>query len=135
MIIDPIVFENECIFKTSRSGGKGGQHVNKTETKVALWFHVATSTIFSDAEKERICKRLSTYINDDGYLQFICDEQRSQLQNKQLVIERATRMLDKALKVTKPRKRTTPTKASIEKRLNDKRQNALKKTERGKLSE
>ncbi len=132
-MIDPTIFENECIFRTSRSSGKGGQHVNKTESKVGLWFNVATSALFSDEEKERVLLRLASYITDDGYLQLSCDEQRSQLQNKQLVIERAMTMLEKALLVAKPRRPSKPSKASVEKRLEEKRRNALKKSERGRL--
>jgi len=114
-MIDPIIFENECLFKTSRSSGKGGQNVNKTETKVGLWFDVAASALFSDEEKTLILSRLASVITDDGYLQLTCDEQRSQLQNKQLVVERAIGMLEKALVVPKPRKKTKPSKATIEK--------------------
>ena len=125
-----ITFENECLFKTSRSSGKGGQNVNKTETKVGLWFDVAASALFTDEEKTRIRLRLASAITDDGYLQLTCDEQRSQLQNKQLVIERAIAMLEKALVVPKPRKKTKPSKATVEKRLEEKRKKSLKKTER-----
>ena len=132
-MIDYISFENECTFRTSRSSGKGGQHVNKTETKVGLWFDVAGSALFSDEEKAQVFSRLSSVITDDGYLQLNCEEQRSQLQNKQLVIERAILMLEKATVPPKPRKKTKPSKASIEKRLERKRKNSLKKTERGKL--
>ncbi len=132
-MIDSIAFENECLFRTSRSSGKGGQNVNKTETKVGLWFDVAASTLFNDEEKARILLRLVSVITDDGYLQLTCDEQRSQLQNKQLVIERAITMFEKALVVPKPRKRTKPSKASVEKRLEEKRRNSLRKNERGKL--
>jgi len=132
-MIDSVTFENECVFKTSRSSGKGGQNVNKTETKVCLWFDVAASTLFNDEEKTRILSRLSSVITNDGYLQLNCDEQRSQLQNKQLVIERAIVMLEKALVVTKPRKRTKPSKESVEKRLEEKRRNANKKNERGQI--
>ena len=129
-MIEPVSFENECIFRTSRSSGKGGQNVNKTETKVALWFDVAASTIFDNEEKTRIFSKLTTAITDDGYLQLNCDEQRSQLQNKQLVIERAIRMLEKALIVAKPRKKIKPSKAMVEKRLEDKRRTSIKKSER-----
>ena len=132
-MIDSTVFENKCIFRTSRSSGKGSQNVNKTETKVGLWFDVAASTLFSDEEKTRIHSRLASVITDDGFLQLACDEQRSQLQNKQLVIERALAMLEKALVKPKPRKRTKPSKAAVEKRLEDKRRVANKKSERGKL--
>ena len=127
-----IAFENECLFKTSRSGGKGGQNVNKTETKVGLWFDVAASALFNDEEKTRIFSRLASAITDDGYLQLTCDEQRSQLQNKQLVVERAIGMIEKSLVVAKPRKKTKPSKATIEKRLDEKKKISLKKTERKK---
>jgi len=132
-MIDASVFENECIFRTSRSSGKGGQHVNKTETKVGLWFDVAASALFSDEEKARIHSRLESVITDDGYLQLNCDEQRSQLQNRQSVIERAIEILEKSLIITKPRKRTKPSKEAVEKRLEEKRKKSLKKSERSKL--
>ena len=131
-MIDSAVFENECLFKTSRSSGKGGQNVNKTETKVGLWFDVAASALFSDEEKTRILSRLASVITDGGYLQLTCDEQRSQLQNRQLVVERAITALEKAVAVRKPRKKTKPSKATIEKRLEEKRKKSFKKTDRNK---
>ena len=132
-VIDSVAFENECTFRTSRSSGKGGQHVNKTETKVGLWFDVATSALFNDEEKARIFSKLASVITNDGFLQLNCDEQRSQLQNKQSVIERAIALLEKSLVVAKPRKRTKPSKAAVEKRLEEKRRISLKKNERGRL--
>lgn len=132
-MIDPVSFENECIFRTSRSSGKGGQHVNKTETKVGLWFDVAASALFSEEEKTRIFSRLASAITDDGFLQLNCDEQRSQLQNRQSVIERAIVILEKSLVAVKPRKQTRPSKATVEKRLEEKHKNSIKKSERGKL--
>ena len=131
MMIDFTAFENECTFRTSRSSGKGGQHVNKTESKVGLWFDVASSALFNDEEKARILARLSSTITDDGCLQLACDEQRSQLQNKQTVVERAIAILEKALVKPKPRKRSKPSKATVEKRLEEKRRQSLKKSERG----
>jgi ribosome-associated protein len=132
-MIDSIAFESECIFRTSRSSGKGGQSVNKTETKVGLWFDVVASALFTDEEKARILLRLASGITDDSYLQLTCDVQRSQLQNKHLVVERALGMLEKALVIPEPRKRTKPSKASVEKRLEEKRRKSLRKNERGKL--
>ena len=132
-MIDPVIFENECVFRTSRSSGKGGQNVNKTETKVGLWFDVAASTLFNDEEKARITTKLASAITDDGCLQLNCDEQRSQLQNKQSVIERAINLLEKALIVAKPRKKTKPSRATVEKRLEEKRRTSLKKSKRAKL--
>ena len=133
-MIDPITFENECVFRTSRSSGKGGQNVNKTETKVGLWFDVAASMIFDDEEKTRILSKLASAITDEGYLQLNCDEQRSQLQNKHLVIERAIGTIEKALIVAKPRKKSKPSKVAVEKRLEDKRRTSIKKSERGGFS-
>ena len=132
-MINTIPFENECIFHTSRSSGKGGQHVNKTESKVSLWFDVAASALFSDEEKKRIFQQLASAITDDGYLQLNCDKHRSQLQNKQSVIERAITMLEKSLVVAKPRRRTNPSKTAVEKRLEKKRKQSIKKIERGKV--
>ena len=130
-MIDSAVFESECTFRTSRSSGKGGQHVNKTETKVGLWFDVAASSLFSDEEKIRILSRLASAITDEGYLQMSCDERRSQLQNRQLVIARAVATLEKSLIIPKPRKRTKPSKAAVERRLEEKHRQSLKKNERG----
>ena len=134
MTIDPTIFENECVFRTSRSSGKGGQNVNKTETKVGLWFDVAASTLFSDEEKARIFSRLASAITDEGCLQLNCDTHRSQLKNRQLVVERATHMLEKALVTPKVRKRIKPSKAMVEKRLEEKRRKSNQKNERGKIN-
>jgi len=109
--------------------------VNKTETKVGLWFDVTASALFSDEEKTRILSQLASSITDDGFLQLTCDEQRSQLQNKQLVIDRAIAMLEKALVVPKPRKKTKPSKATVEKRLEEKRKKSLKKIDRNKKND
>ena len=109
--------------------------MNKTETKVGLWFNVSASALFSDEEKERIHLRLASVITDNGFLHLTCDEQRSQLQNKQSVIERAIKMLEKALVVAKPRKKMKPSKATIEKRLEEKRKKSQKKIDRNKNSD
>ncbi|MDR3246488.1 MAG: aminoacyl-tRNA hydrolase [Prevotellaceae bacterium] len=126
-MIDFMAFEAGCTFKTSRSGGKGGQNVNKTETKVGLWFDIAASELFSDEEKERIFKRLASYITDEKCLQLTCDTHRSQLQNKHLVVRRAISLINGALIVNKPRKPSKPSRLAVERRLEEKRKNAQKK--------
>lgn len=119
-------------FQTSRSGGAGGQHVNKVETKVTLLFDIAAATLFSEEEKARIRKRLSNRLQSDGLLQISSQETRSQLRNKELVVQKLVGLLSNALKAEKPRKATKPTKAAVQKRLDAKRQQALRKINRRK---
>jgi ribosome-associated protein len=131
--IDPIAFEKECTFRTARSGGKGGQHVNKVETKVVLVFSVAASALFDENEKATLYHKLATRLTQEGVLQVSCDRERSQLKNKTIAITRAIALLEKALQPVKPRKKTKPTKASVEKRLQDKLFVTKKKELRGKI--
>ncbi len=119
-------------FQTSRSGGAGGQHVNKVETKVTLLFDIAAATIFSEEEKARIRKRLSNRLQAEGFLQISSQETRSQLRNKELAIQKLVELLSNALKTEKPRKATKPSKAAVQKRLDAKRQQALRKINRRK---
>jgi ribosome-associated protein len=125
---------DEIKFKTSRSGGKGGQHVNKVETRVEGLWHVAQSAVFSDAEKTVILKKLSSRINQKGEFTTECQESRSQLRNKETVIRKINEAVEKALKKTKKRIPTNPTKASKEKRLESKKQVSLIKEGRKKIT-
>ncbi|SHI42624.1 alternative ribosome rescue aminoacyl-tRNA hydrolase ArfB [Pseudozobellia thermophila] len=122
----------ELQFKAVRSSGAGGQHVNKVATKVELAFDVAESAALSEAEKERIFDKLANRINKDHVLQLQCDDSRSQSKNKALAIERFLELLEKALKRKKKRRKTKPSRSSIEKRLKSKKNQALKKANRGK---
>ena len=117
-------------FQTSRSGGAGGQHVNKVETKVTLLFDIEAATVFSEEEKARIRKRLSNRLQADGLLQVNAQENRSQLRNKALALQKLTELLSSALKVEKPRKATKPSRAAVQKRLDAKRKQALRKINR-----
>ncbi|WP_318343816.1 alternative ribosome rescue aminoacyl-tRNA hydrolase ArfB [Flagellimonas baculiformis] len=118
---------SELAFKAVRSGGAGGQHVNKVSSKVELTFNIPSSEGLSDAEKERLLLKLSSRLTNDGTLLLQCDEARSQHKNKELVVKRFFEVLKKALEVPKKRKPTQPTKSSIEKRLQSKKKASEKK--------
>ncbi len=131
--IDLIAFEAECRFRTSRSSGKGGQNVNKVETKVELLFDISASSLFNDEEKIRLSEKLASRLNADGWLSVVCEEERSQLKNKTIAVTKAIALLSKALKPVKARKPTMPTGASVVKRREEKQQQGEKKRGRKKL--
>src|SRR5688572_30162789 len=96
--------QKEITYKTSRSGGKGGQNVNKVSSKVELLFNVDNSLLFTDEEKQLINNKLQARFNKDGYVQVICDEERSQYLNKEKAVERLIGLLTRALHQPKIRK-------------------------------
>ncbi|PJJ79588.1 alternative ribosome rescue aminoacyl-tRNA hydrolase ArfB [Mucilaginibacter auburnensis] len=120
----------EVTYKTSRSGGKGGQNVNKVSTKVELLFSVDDSVLFSDEEKIRIKEKLQSRFNKDGHIQVVCDEERSQLLNKEIALERLTTLLSGALHMPKIRKATKISKQAKEARLTGKKVISQKKESR-----
>lgn len=122
----------ELNFKAVRSGGAGGQHVNKVSSKVELLFDLQNSSEFSDDEKELLFKNLQTKLTKENVLLLSCDESRSQHKNKEIVIERFFTIIEKGLKIPKKRKATKPTKSSIQKRIDKKKNTGLKKALRQK---
>ena len=120
----------ELQFKAVRSSGPGGQHVNKTASKVEAHFHLEQSEALSEEEKIRLAKKLANRINTDGFIVMQCGETRSQHRNKALVIDRLLSLLTENLKVKKKRKKSKPSRAAIEKRLKKKKQQAMKKSNR-----
>jgi ribosome-associated protein len=111
----------ELYFKTSRSGGKGGQHVNKVETRVELYFNIAASRLLTGEEKARLFSRLKHKINDRGELRMSYSRERSQLANKKKLILMFYELIEKSLAVNKKRIPTKKPRAVDEKRLKDKR--------------
>ena len=119
--------QKETTYKASRSGGKGGQNVNKVSSKVELLFSVTNSTLFTDEEKELLNTKLQSRFNKDGLIQVICDIERSQYLNRELALERLIMLLTNALHKQKPRKPTKVSKAAKAARLQNKKLNSVKK--------
>ena len=126
------LLEPELIFTTSRSSGPGGQNVNKVNSKVTLKFNVTGSTILTDEEKETISRKLHSRITVDGTLILTSQDKRSQLQNKEEVVQKFDKLLIKAFEKKKVRKATKPSKGSIQDRIKKKKQHSEKKKWRQK---
>jgi len=125
-------FLSETDIIASRSGGPGGQNVNKVNSKVELRFSVTLSEFLNDNQKQRILVKLKNRINNDGILILTSQSERTQRSNKQKVISRFTDLLKRALIPPKRRIKTKPTQASKLKRLENKRKHSEKKRLRRK---
>jgi ribosome-associated protein len=111
---------NELTFKAIRSSGPGGQNVNKVSSKIVLTFDVLKSIALSDEEKLLLQNKLASKLTNENQLILNCDEDRSQLKNKEIIIKRFLELIEKALIVPKPRKATKIPRSVIEKRLKNK---------------
>ncbi len=124
---------SEFSFRTSRSSGPGGQHVNKVDSRVELRFNIASSQLLSDQQKETLQQKLANKLTTEGDLIIVSQKERSQLRNKEITVEKLYALLAKALQPRKKRKATRPTRTSVEKRITSKKQTGEKKKRRGKI--
>jgi len=123
----------ELTFSASKSSGPGGQHVNKVNTKVTLRFDVVNSTLLNEEQKATILKKLTSKITNEGIFILFDQSTRSQIKNKEAVVQKLDRLLKKAFAKRKVRKSTKPTKAAVRKRLDNKKKQSEQKKLRRKI--
>src|SRR3954470_2800841 len=127
-----VVPRSELVYRASRSGGAGGQHVNTSSTRIELLWDFERSAALDQTQKERVRKKLAARIDAEGLVRVVAGNRRSQLQNRGAAEERLAKLVRDAMHVPKKRRATAPTKASRQKRLDGKRQQSKKKENRRK---
>ena len=125
-------FSSEFLIKATRSSGKGGQNVNKVSTKIELVFSLTDSALLTDKEKGLLTEKWKNRLSADGTIRIVCQEDRSQLKNKEIAIKKFYDLLKKSLQKPKKRIAVEPSKAEIEERLKSKKMVAKKKELRKK---
>jgi ribosome-associated protein len=124
----------ELEVRVSRSSGAGGQHVNKTSSRVEIFWNVKTSSVLSEEQRARLLDRLASRLSTEGSIRVVASDMRSQSRNRELAEERLAETVRRALLVPKKRRPTKPTRAAREARLESKKRQSHKKRERGNKS-
>ena len=124
--------EDKLVLKVSRSGGPGGQNVNKVNTRVTVFFDVINCESLSDAQKRRILTRLATRTDKNGVLRVVSQKYRTQKANRRAAVERLGQLLADALKTRPVRKKTKVSYAAKQRRLEEKRRRSLLKQQRAR---
>ena len=127
---DLIIPRGELLIRVSRAGGAGGQHVNKTSSRVETVWNVARSAVLTPEQRARLMERLATRLDADGNVRVVASETRSQLRNREAAEARLAELVRRGLVVPKKRKRTKPSRAAIERRLEEKKRTSKKKSDR-----
>ncbi|HEX2693094.1 MAG TPA: alternative ribosome rescue aminoacyl-tRNA hydrolase ArfB [Gemmatimonadaceae bacterium] len=125
---------SELDVRVSRSSGAGGQHVNKTSSRVEIFWNIAESRSLTDDQRNRLLTRLASRLTSTGSIRIVASQMRSQSRNRELAEERLAEIVRRALIVAKKRKPTRPTRAAKEARLQSKKRQSRKKSERRKES-
>ena len=120
----------ELDFRTSRSSGAGGQHVNKTSSRVEISWNITRSAVLSDEQRERLISKLGSRISEEGAIRVVASDTRSQLRNRETAERRLGETIARALVVQKRRKATKRPRAANEARLTEKKKHSDKKRER-----
>lgn len=120
----------ELRFQATRAGGPGGQHVNKTATRIELWWHPASSTSLDDVTRARVVEGLASRLDGDGWLRVVSAGERSQLRNREAAVARLRALVAAALRVRKARRKTRPGPAARAARLEAKRRRGETKARR-----
>lgn len=125
---------SELDVRVSRSSGAGGQHVNKTSSRVEIFWNIPASRALSDDERARLLDKLSSKLTTEGSVRVVASDMRSQSRNRDLAEERLVELVRRALIIPRKRRPTKPTRASKEARLEEKKRQARKKRDRQQKS-